>query len=226
MRYKDDAGHCVHSNKSGDKTQSKVKVESDRLKIAGSLLPASVPGAAALREAHRELQVQEAIGHFTHYLLSERESFYVNGMLLQGSRREVVSGFFAEALLDKVRIVELVEQRVGNPWFYPMAKAQGIRHLPDLAHKASVTFLDVVVFNGLFSERDLFHGLVHAAQIELLGLNAFAEMFVRGFLKSRSYFLVPLKAHAFGLDARFAANPSVRFSVEDEIRDWWRSGKY
>jgi hypothetical protein len=107
-----------------------------------------------------------------------------------------------------------------------MAKARGIRHLPDLAHKASVTFLDVVVFNGSFSERDLFHGLVHAAQIELLGLNAFGEMFVRGFLKSRSYFLVPLKAHAFGLDARFAANPGVRFSVEDEIRDWWRSGKY
>jgi hypothetical protein len=49
---------------------------------------------------------------------------------------------------------------------------------------------------------------------------------VRGFLKSRSYFLVPLKAHAFGLDARFAANPGVRFSVEDEIRNWWRSGKY
>lgn len=226
MRYKDDAGHCVHSTKSGDKTKSKVKVESEGLKIAGSLLAVSAPGAAALREAHRELQVQEAIGHFAHYLLSERRSYYVNGVPLQGPRREVVSGFFAEELLDKVRILELIEQRVGNPWFYPMAKARGIRHLPDLAHKASVTFLDVVVFNGSFSERDLFHGLVHAAQIELLGLNAFAEMFVRGFLKSRSYFLVPLKAHAFGLDARFAANPGVRFSVEDEIRDWWRSGKY
>jgi len=34
--------------------------------------------------------------------------------------------------------------------------------------------------------------------------------------------LVPLKAHAFGLDAKFAANPRTPFSVEDEIRTWRR----
>jgi hypothetical protein len=74
--------------------------------------------------------------------------------------------------------------------------------------------------------RDLFHGLVHAAQLRVLGVAEFTELFVRGFLRARSYFLVPMKAHAFALDARFAANPVVRFSVEDEIHDWWRGGRY
>jgi hypothetical protein len=89
-----------------------------------------------------------------------------------------------------------------------------------------VTFLDVVVFNEKLTSRNLFHGLVHAAQVSVLGLDVFVELFVRGFLRARSYFLVPLKAQAFSLDAKFAANPSERFSVEEEIREWQRDRRY
>ena len=123
--------------------------------------------------------------------------------------------------------MELTDRRLANPWFYPCAKEKGLRNLPDITHKAVVTFLDVVVFNnGKISGRDLFHGLVHVAQVNVMGLTEFSELFVRGFLRARSYFLAPLKAHAFGLDAKFAAHPGVRFSVEDEVRQWWRAGRY
>jgi hypothetical protein len=101
-----------------------------------------------------------------------------------------------------------------------------VRHLPDITHKAAVTFLDVVVFNGKITSRDLFHGLVHAAQVKVLGVTEFTELFVRGFLRARSYFLVPLKAQAFSLDAKFVANPGTQFSVEDEIRAWRRDCRY
>jgi len=84
----------------------------------------------------------------------------------------------------------------------------------------------VIVFNETFTTRDLFHGLVHAAQVQCMGLSEWARLFVRGFLEARSYFLVPLKAHAFSLDARFAANPGKPFPVEDELRSWWRTGRY
>jgi hypothetical protein len=57
-------------------------------------------------------------------------------------------------------------------------------------------------------------------------MSEFTELFVRGFLRARSYFLAPMKAHAFALDARFAAQPGVRFWVEREIRQWWQTGKY
>jgi hypothetical protein len=84
----------------------------------------------------------------------------------------------------------------------------------------------VVVFNQKITQRDLFHGLVHAAQVNLLGEERFAELFVTGFLQARSYFLVPLKAHAFALDTRYAEDPDTRFSVEDEILRWDMQDRY
>jgi hypothetical protein len=164
--------------------------------------------------------IQKAIQWFAEYLRAEREEYHAIAGPLAGQWRDMMEGYFEPALLDRVRVLELVDARVANPWFYPKARENGFQHLPDITHKAAVTFLDVVVFN------DLFHGLVHAAQLRVLGVAEFTELFVRGFLQARSYFLVPMKAHAFALDARFAANPGVRFSVEDEVRDWWRAGRY
>ena len=187
--------------------------------------PSAIGGPIAVHLLH-EAEIQKAISWFSAYLHAEREYHYPNGMLLEGEWRKMMDGYFAPALLDRVRIVELTDRRVPNPWFYPYAKHKGVRHLPDMSHKAAATFVDVVVFNGRINSRDLFHGLVHAAQVEMMGLSEFSELFVRGFLRSRSYFLVPMKAHAFGLDARFAAQPGVRFSVEKDVLEWWRYGRY
>jgi hypothetical protein len=226
VRYKNEAVHSPENSKRGAKQGPEPKLPGARVPFPATL--GSIGGAteADLRRAGQEKQVQEAIGHFTRYLRSERECYYADGRPLGREWRDMVEGFFAEPLLDSVRVLELKGQRVSNPWFYPLAKERGIKHLPDLTHKATVTFLDVVVFNGDFSARDLFHGLVHAAQVKVMGVNEFTDLFVRGFLKARSYFLVPLKAHAFAMDAKFAANPSQRFSVEEEIRHWWCEGKY
>jgi len=183
-------------------------------------------GGPVTSQTYEETEIQKAIAWFTSYLVSERESYFTVGQPLHGEWRESMDGFFEAALLDEVRVVELADRRVTNPWFYPAAREKGVRHLPDITHKATVTFLDVVVFNGKITSRDLFHGLVHAAQVKVLGVTEFTELFVRSFLRARSYFLVPLKAHAFGLDARFAANPKTHFSVEDEIRAWWRDCRY
>jgi hypothetical protein len=174
----------------------------------------------------QEGDIQKAIHWFSEYLRSEREDYYAMGEPLVGKWRQLMDGYFEPALLDQVRVLELVDERVANPWFYPKARERGVRHLPDVTHKAAVTFLDVVVFNERIGSRDLFHGLVHAAQMKVLGMSQFTDLFVRGFLRARSYFLAPMKAHAFALDARFAAQPGVRFCVEREIRQWWQTGKY
>ena len=188
--------------------------------------PSAIGGPIAVH-TYEEAEIQKAIGWFTSYLHSERECHYPNGRRLSIEWREMMNGYFSAALLEQVRVVELTDRRLANPWFYPCAKEKGLRNLPDITHKAAVTFLDVVVFNnGKISGRDLFHGLVHVAQVNVMGLTEFSELFVRGFLRARSYFLAPLKAHAFGLDAKFAAHPGVRFSVEDEVRQWWRAGRY
>jgi hypothetical protein len=54
----------------------------------------------------------------------------------------------------------------------------------------------------------------------------FASLFVHSLWRAKSYFLVPLKAHAFSLDAKFATHPGRRFSVEAEVRSWWKTGHY
>ena len=175
---------------------------------------------------HNDPLLRDAIAKVALYLQVQRDIYYQTGHPLGEVRKNELQGFFSPALLDRVRIVELKERRVANPWFYEEARAKGIQNLPDISHKVAVTFLDVVVFNQKITPRDLFHGLVHSAQFKLLGLDRFAELVVAGFLQARSYFLVPLKAHAFALDTRYAEDPQTPFSVEDEIRRWHSQGRY
>src|SRR5437868_6066949 len=89
-----------------------------------------------------------------------------------------------DLLLQHVRTVELHGRRLPPPPFYLEARSLGIENLPELTHMASLTFVDVIVFNDLIIERTLFHGLVHAVQFHLLGLERYTELFVRAFLRT------------------------------------------
>jgi hypothetical protein len=220
--------NVVHP-RSKDQSSSQKEAEQnpsfEKTKLLAGLDQPAIGGPID-RQHCEESDVRKAIDWCAEYLRSEREEYYPIGEPLLGEWRELMDGYFAPALLDQVRILELVDERVANPWFYPKAREKGFHQLPDITHKAAVTFLDVVVFNERIGSRDLFHGLVHAAQMKVLGMTEFTQLFVTGFLRARSYFLVPMKAHAFALDARFAANPGVRFRVEDEILAWWQAGRY
>ena len=225
MPYKLNAVHSRYKGQSSFQKEPEQNPSFEKTRLSGSLEQPAIGGPFDFQHCE-ESDVQKAIAWFAEYLRSEREEYYAIGERLLGEWRELMDGYFEPALLDQVRILELVDERVANPWFYPKAREKGFSHLPDMTHKAAATFLDVVVFNEKIGSRDLFHGLVHAAQMKVLGMTEFTQLFVRGFLRARSYFLVPMKAHAFALDARFAANPGVRFSVEDKIRAWWQAGRY
>ena len=170
--------------------------------------------------------LEDAIAKVVLYLQVQRDIYHPAGRPLEEPAKHPLKGFFSAALLDRVRVLELTGRRVSNPWFYDEARAKGVQNLPDVSHKVAVTFLDVVVFNQKITQRDLFHGLVHSVQFSLLGLERFTELFVAGFLQARSYFLIPLKAHAFALDTRYAENPQTPFSVEEEVRRWHAEGRY
>jgi hypothetical protein len=163
---------------------------------------------------------------FANFLKERRAHYYPVGRPLGPKSKTFLARFFDPALLGQLRIVGLTDGRVANPAFYAEAKEKGYRNLPDLAHQSSVTFLDVVVFNEKITERALFHGLVHVTQIQILGLERFAELFVRGFQHWKSYFMIPLKAHAFSLDCQFAENRERGFSVESEVARWVKEGRY
>ena len=93
-------------------------------------------------------------------------------------------------------------------------------------HLASVTYFDIIVFHDEIAPRSLFHGLVHVAQMALLGMDRDAELYVRGFVKSRSSIAIPLGAQAYQLEARFVMPSTAIFSVDDEVKSWSEQGRY
>src|SRR6266852_572339 len=177
-------------------------------------------------EDFSERELLHAVAEFVKFLREERARYYPQGMPLGLKTKSFLARFFDPALLGQVRIAKMAGGRVPNPSFYKEAKELGFENLPDLKHQTTVTFLDVVVFNEQVTERALFHALVHATQVQVLGVDRFAQLFVRGFLRTRSYFMVPLKAHAFALDCQFAANRERGFSVETEVARWLREDRY
>jgi hypothetical protein len=173
-----------------------------------------------------EERIAEAIELVSSYLRDQRELYFHSAAPLTQYQKALMWPYFSPSLLEQVRVVELNGQRVPNPPFYAEARALGFANLPELTHMHSLTFLDVVVFNEKVSERCLFHGLVHAVQFDVLGLERYCRLFVRGFINTRLHFSVPLEAHAFSLESKFMTSPAHRFSVEDQIRLWVRQGRY
>jgi hypothetical protein len=180
------------------------------------------PDAASLSGA----QVAQAVKRVSDYLWSQREIHFSSGTPLGPRQKEILQAFFSPALLDRVRTVELRGRCLPPPPFYVEALALGIGNLPALTHVSSLTFVDVIVFNDLIIERALFHGLVHAVQFQILGLERYTDLFVRAFLRTNAHFTVPLETHAFALESKFAVDPGKAFSVEEQVRLWVREGRY
>jgi hypothetical protein len=62
---------------------------------------------------------------------------------------------------------------------------------------AAITFSDVIVANVPLTDDILFHELVHAQQYRQLGVEGFAEAYVKGALERGSYNGIPLEEQAY-----------------------------
>lgn len=173
-----------------------------------------------------EQQILAAVDCVSGYLREQREHHLPAARTLSDLHKSLLQPFFSPALLADARIVEMKGRRVAKPSFYQQARELGIVNLPDLTHMASLTFEDVVVFNDGVTERSLFHALVHAVQFRILGMRHYVDRFVRAFLRTQSHFNVPLEAHAFTLECKFAGDPTRHFSVEEQVRLWTSQSRY
>jgi hypothetical protein len=160
------------------------------------------------------------------YLRQQREHYFPAARPLDVAVKFAIAAYFPAGLLERVRVVELHGERVAPPEFLAEARALGFENLPDIPHMESLTFLDVIAFNEKLSERAIFHALVHTLQIQILGLERYAELWVRGFLKSKAHFTVPLEVHAFSLASKFLKPGGEKFSVEDQVLHWAAADLY
>lgn len=168
------------------------------------------------------VQVEWIVQQVVAYIEHQRQTYRPGAMALSLSQKTAMRPFFPASTLDAARLVVLARERVSNPPFYAELMKMGFEAatLPDFAHMAAITFVDTVVSHERFTDRLLFHELVHVVQFEKLALQEFAAKYVRGFLSGGSYEAIPLERNAYQLDARFAATPAKPFSVNAEVRAW------
>lgn len=174
----------------------------------------------------KEPSLAEMIDGVIRYFRDEREVYRRHAEPLKFADRKAIAPYFAEELLDKIKTVTLQGARVPPPPFYLQAKQMSGGNFPDFVHLASITYIDVIVFHDKIAPRTLFHGAVHAAQMESLGLERYVQLYVGAFLKLRSWTAIPMEVQAFKLEERFASEPDDKFSVEAEINTWLREGRY
>jgi hypothetical protein len=173
-----------------------------------------------------EARVAEMVAGVAAYLRQERDIYFRASEPLAREWRTALGPYFSKSLLESVRTVVLKGARIPPPPFYSEAIALSSGSFPDFVHLASVTYLDIIVVHDEIVLRTLFHGLVHATQMAFLGLDRYTDLYVRGFVKSRSWIAIPLEAQAYQLDTRFAMLPAAFFSVEEEVKSWAERGEY
>jgi len=160
------------------------------------------------------------------YISKQRHTYIGRAVPLSAAQRSEMEPFFVPDVLDRVRLVVLVGERVPNPDFYPMLSALGLDDLPDQEASAAITFCDVVVAHTPFSSGLLFHELVHVEQYRQLGVARFSELYVRGFLNGGRYETIPLEVNAYALGERFENHPGQTFPVAEIVQTWIAEGRF
>jgi hypothetical protein len=171
-------------------------------------------------------QITQVFGLVSQYISAQRQKYATRAIPLSNEQQAALTGFFSPEILDGTRLLVLRKERVANPDFYPMLKSMGFKNLPDQSGMGAITFCDVVVSREAFSNRLLFHELVHVEQYRQLGIPRFSELYVRGFLNGGSYEAIPLEVNAYTLEGRFESDPRRMFSIEDEVGRWATEGKF
>lgn len=170
-------------------------------------------------------QIQEISGLVADYIRSQRQVFVGRAMNLPTELQLRVNPFFRADVLNATRLVVIENERVANPGFYPMLQQLGFANLPDFGGMAAITFDDVVVSHVPVTPPLLFHELVHVEQYRQLGVDRFAELYVKGFVEGGCYEGIPLEVNAGGLEGKFCKAPHRAFSVEQEVAAWLRGGE-
>ena len=176
----------------------------------------------------RDAEIAWVIQQVAEYIERQRQAFRHKAVPLNANQMATMQPFFPTSALDPTRVVVLTGERVGNPPFYGQLVQMGFdpAALPNFALMTAIAFVDTVVSHEVFTDRLLFHELVHVVQYEKLGLAEFTAKYVKGFLSGGTYEAIPLEMNAYELDARFAATPARPFSVQAEVQAWIHRGGF
>jgi hypothetical protein len=170
-----------------------------------------------------EEKIQQLSAWIAGYIFEQRAAFHGKAASMAVKHKKALQAFFPADVLSNVRVVH---GHAPEPAFYPQLRAMGIRNAPAFSGMAGITFQDIIVHVEPLTLPLLFHELVHAVQYKHLGLQGFADAYVRGFLTGGSYEEIPLEKQAYELEGRFSNNSAAIFSVEDDVEDRIRTKRF
>jgi hypothetical protein len=115
-----------------------------------------------------------------------------------------------------------VVEQIPNPGFHKDLPAMGLQIPMDLGQMQGITFIDTVLLSKRFQSSWVpslyFHELVHVVQYSVLGSTKFMQRYIRGWAENGyQYGSIPLEKDAYELQARFEAQPSQPFSVQEVV---------
>ena len=159
------------------------------------------------------------------YIQAQHDHYLPMSLPLSAGQKAVLQPFFPPTVIQQAVVFARGRESVSNPPLIAELRSRGFEHAPDLNHLNVVTFKRVHVLQRV-TNRVLFHGLVHVTQNHVVGFERCINLSVRAFVKTGRHITIPLHVHAYELDNRFEQSPSSGFSVEDEVRSWFATGRY
>jgi hypothetical protein len=190
----------------------------------------SRPGKITFVEAPKftEAEMAGLIGETVAWMQQQRDKYRPVCNALSESVKVKLRPFFSAEILDNLRLKDLSKtgETIPYPPFYERVRAGGARVVPDAAHMTAIPFIDVAMFNRQPTLRTVFHTLIHVAQFKIIGLEKVMEGYFRALNESGLWMVVPYEEQAYQLDARYTKDPADTFSVEAEIQEWLRNGRF
>jgi hypothetical protein len=148
------------------------------------------------------------------YIAHHRRRLAPKATFIPQEARASLQDYFSPTALMETRIVQAT---MPEPVLYPLVRVLGIKGILEMSSIGAITLVDVVAYPAELDRSTLFHELVHVVQYRVLGLQRFAELYVKGFLEGCGYESIPLERQAYELGARFDRRPGDKFSVEEDV---------
>jgi hypothetical protein len=175
-----------------------------------------------------QLELTALIEEAELWMTQTREAFHPRSRALDAAQRQELGTFFPPDIVEKFRIMDISgsEESIPYPPFYERVRAGGFRMVPDAAHVTAIPFVDVAVFNRPPTLRTVFHNMVHVAQYQIVGMRKVMMGYFSVLNDSGVWIVAPAEEQAYQLDARYTKDPKSVFSVEEEIKEGVRTGRY
>ena len=191
--------------------------------------PASSEGRVPLelepQEPDPERIVDQILDAAEAWLKGQREQHRPRGRPLERMEAESFNGYFDDALLNSIRVVEV--EKIDNPEFFNMLPDIPLPVPFDYSAEPSLTVIDtILVVKSKVPPGEwlsiLFQECVHVQQFQLLGAYRMSARYLHGLIVNGfNYREVPMEKQAYDLQMRFDAGLrpfSVKAEVEAALR--------